>query len=283
MQRTRTAHLLVAAALVLSSFAAAGDPIAEQGRAILGQHRDAVITVRAVLGIAFGGRPESEQEREANGTVIAPDGLTVLALTALDPSIMMQRLHGAQAEAVSKVTSLKMILGDGTEIDGEIVLRDRDLDLVFVRPVTKPASPMPYVDLEDTAQPQVLDHLVFIGQLGKVARRAHIVFVERVQAVVDRPLTFYVVGEDRNQAVACSPAFTLDGAFVGVGVLRAIRSTSAGAMGDNPMVVVCDAQDIKTAMTQVPEWKEGTAAEPPSEEPGEPEEDAGEEAGEEAA
>lgn len=276
MQRTRTARLLVAAALVLTSFGAGADSIAEQGRAILGQYKDTVITIRAVLGVAFSGGRESEQEREANGTVIAPDGLTVLSLTAVDPTIMMQRLHGAEAEAVSKVTSLKMILGDGTEIDGEIILRDRDLDLVFVRPVTRPDEPMPYIDLDHSAQPQLLDHLVFIGQLGKVARRAHIVFVERVQGVVDRPLTFYVVGEDRNQAVACSPAFTLDGAFVGIGVLRAIRSTSAGSMGDNPMVVVCDAQDIKTAMIQVPAWKDGADAAPPAEPPAEPAEAAAE-------
>ncbi len=230
------------------------DEIAEKGRALLEENRGAVITVRSVLNISYGGG-EDERENEANGTLITPDGLTVLSLAALDPTIMMQRMRGDQDNIVSKITNLTLLFADDTELDGEVVLRDQDLDLAFVRPVTKPEEPLPYVDLENRAQPQMLDQLILLGQLGKVARREHMAFVERVEAIVARPITFYVLGEDRGRAVACSPAFTTDGVFVGIGVMRAIRTSASAGMGDNVLVVVIDAEEIERTAEQVPDWK----------------------------
>jgi hypothetical protein len=267
---------LAFALLIAAALPAQADELADLARPVFETNKDSVISIRAVLSINFGGGAD-EQEREANATVIAADGLSVLSLTAIDPTVMMQRLHGNEGEIVSKVTTLKMILPGGAEIDGEVVLRDRDLDLVFVRPLTKPEEPMAHVDLENIGDAQVLDNLLFIGQMGKVARRAHITFIERVIGIVERPVKFYMVGEDRSQAVACSPCFTLEGGFVGIGVLRAIRT--AGSMSESPIVIIAAAEDIKTAMKQVPDWntkiEDETASTPETAEDAETAEDTG--------
>ena len=77
--------------------------------------------------------------------MVDPSGLTVLALSACDPSEMYQRMMGEDYPRTSvetEVTDMKILLDDGTELPAEIVLRDKDLDLAFIRPKTKPASPM---------------------------------------------------------------------------------------------------------------------------------------------
>ena len=48
---------------------------------------------------------------------------------------------------------MKILLDDGTEVPAEIVLRDKDLDLAFIRPKAKPASPMTSVDLTKSGPP----------------------------------------------------------------------------------------------------------------------------------
>lgn len=251
------------------------DEAAEKGRAILEANKDAVITVRVVMSMSFGGQ-EREQESEATGTVIDPSGLTVLSLIATDPSAMYEsfREEGG-GQVVSKITDLKMILSDGTELAAEVVLRDKDLDLAFIRPVASSASPMSCVDLEHAGAPQLLDELAVLGQLGRVARRTHTVFLERVEAIVDRPRTFYVPGQYRAQDVWCSPAFTLDGQFVGIGVMRMLTSRAARGRGDN-LIIIVPAADVREATRQVPAVGERpslpeTSPAPPAQEPTEPE------------
>ena len=39
----------------------------------------------------------------------------------------------------TEVNDIKILLEDGAEVPAEIVLRDKDLDLAFIRPKAKPA------------------------------------------------------------------------------------------------------------------------------------------------
>ncbi len=238
---------LLAVCISMTSY---GDDVAEKGRAILEKNKDAVITVFATMGLAYGGN-EQEQESWANGVVIGEDGLAVLSLTAVDPSVYVRAVREG-AEISAKVKSLKMLTRDGREIPAEVVLRDTELDLVFIRPLQKPEQPMAHVDVADAGRPQLLDQLAIITQLGQVAGRAHSVLIERIETVMDRPRTMYVLGGHRAQDVLCSAAFTLEGQFVGVGVLRAIHTADQKGPQDNTLVVIVPASDIQEGLTQVP-------------------------------
>ena len=261
IERTGTVILLTIL-LTGAAFMGYADETAEKARAVLEANRDAVITIQAVIGMSFGGN-ENETEQESNATVIDPTGLSVLALTAVDPSAMFANMGEMASEMVTKVNSLKMLIPDGAdvkEVEAEIVLRDKDLDLAYVRPKEKPAEEMAYVDLAKSGAPQLLDEVVVIGQLGKVARRAHTAFVERIEAVVEKPRTFYIPGEHRARAIMCSPVFTMDGEVVGVGVMRAIMAGGGGGgMGDNMMVIIVPAEDIADQVQQVPAFGETPA------------------------
>jgi len=162
------------------------------------------------------------------------------------------------------LTDVKFLTHDGAELPAEVVLRDKDLDLAFLRPKQKPSAPLPAIDLTRAGQAQILDQVITLNRLGKVAGRAYAASVERISAVVLKPRTFYAVGGDATATALGSPAFTLDGQLLGVFVLRTVKSGDSGAGGlfglsfqsEGLRPIILPAATIQQAAKQVPEVKE---------------------------
>lgn len=246
----RIALSLLAAMVLCVSVVA--DEVAEKGRAVFEKFKPAVISVRVVVSVSAGGNSQ-DTEGWANGAVLDQSGLCVVALSFLDPTDLYAKMGDQNGGSTSvKIASLRLILADGTEIPAEVVLRDKELDLAYLRPTEAPKTPYANVDLEKVAEPQLLDEVVIITQLGEVARRAHSVSVDRIETIVDKPRHYFMLGEHRANAVLSAPVFSLDGQFIGLGAMRAINSAGDGGMGDNVLVVIVPAKDIKDGVTQVP-------------------------------
>jgi hypothetical protein len=214
-----------------------------------------------VLKVSVSGAPKSNESRqEITGTVVDASGLTVLALSAADPSEMYQRMmadQGSQAKLDVEVTDLKILLTDGTELPAEIVLRDKDLDLAFIRPKSKPASPMAAVDLSKSASAQMLDEVITLNRLNSAAGRAYAASVERISAVIQKPRTFYIPDSTMTSTALGSPAFALDGKVVGLVVMRAVNAKGGGNRNprDSMTSIILPAEDILKAAKQAPEAK----------------------------
>ncbi len=251
--RSRNGRLyivLFALTATLFAFPGGADDTAVRARIVFEQYRDMVVTVRAVVGISYGGS-EHESEQEANATLLDADGLAVLALSAIDPMQLMQTYRSEMDDVTSRIVSLRVILSDGTEKPAEVVLRDRHLDLAFIRITETPETPLPHVTFDAIGRPDMFDEVVCIMQYGRVARRAHAGFVERIEMIVERPRLFYAIGDHRSRDMVCSPAFTLDGAFVGVGVMR--LTGGGDDMGrDDMIVIIVPAEQIGDLIEQVP-------------------------------
>jgi S1-C subfamily serine protease len=216
---------------------------------------------------------------EVTGTVIDSTGLTVLALSQTDPSAMIEQMMGDDDSGrfSVQVSDLRILDSDGTEIPGRVVLRDRDLDLAFVRPIEPPKQPAAYVDLASAANPGVVEPVFTLNRLGKVAGRSYAVSIERITSVVERPRRFYVLGNDLTQTALGSPAFTESGQPVGLVVLRSVKSDDEsggffgmlGGMNDSFLPIVVPAGDILEVAKQAPatadEVKEIVEEESPSE------------------
>jgi len=254
--------LCFALTLLLAAAASVGraDEVAEKGREILKQHQHGVVTVQVVVKVTYAGAGKSAENRqELTGTVIDPSGLTVLALSACDPAEIYQRMMAAEAAKLeTEVTDIKLLLEDGTEIPSEIVLRDKDLDLAFIRPKAKPASPMAAIDLAKSVPAQVLDQVITLNRLNSAAGRAYAASVERISGVIQKPRTFYIPDSTMTSTTLGSPAFALDGKVVGVMVMRAVSSKGGGSRNyrDNMTTIILPAEDILKAAKQAPEAKE---------------------------
>jgi len=279
METYRLLYLIAAGCCCALACPGGAEDLAAKGRAVFNKHQSSVVTVLLVVKSKMGftslaglGGDAREYKEEITGTVIDPSGLTVVALSSADPAALLQGMMssigglGGDGEESSKfkmdteVTDVKLLTHDGTELPAEMVLRDRDLDLAFIRPKIKPPTPMPALDLSNTAKVDVLDEVIAINRLGKVAGRAHAAAIEQINAVVKKPRLFYVPGGNATMTGLGSPAFTPDGKLVGLFVMRSVKS-GGGRMnlfssqaGMTPIIM--PAEDVKKVAAQVPATKE---------------------------
>jgi hypothetical protein len=259
---------LTLAALILGlagmAFPGQASELAEKGREIFKRNQHAVVTVQVVLKLTYSGAAKSTETRqEITGTVIDPAGLTVLALSAADPSEMYQRVladPGSQPKLETEVTDLKILLADGTELPAEIVLRDKDLDLAFIRPKTKPGSPMAAVDFSQSTPVQLLDEIITLNRLNSAAGRAYAASVERISAVIEKPRTFYIPDSTMTATTLGSPAFAFDGKVVGLFVMRAVNAKGGSSrnLRENMTEIILPAADILKCAKEAPEARGDT-------------------------
>jgi hypothetical protein len=245
-----------------------GDELGDKGREIYKKHQRAVLTVQVVLKTKMSvpglGGQDNESKQDVTGTVVDPSGLTVVALSSIEPGNMLENLMAGMADGEAnfkmetELTDVKMLLDDGTELPAEVVLRDKDLDLAFVRPKVKPAAPMTAVDLTKSSTAQILDQVVTLNRLGKAAGRAYAASVERVTAVVQKPRLFYIPDSTMTSTSQGSPGFTLDGNLLGIFVMRSVSAKGGGMSMFNfrpegLTSIILPAADVLKAAKQAPE------------------------------
>ena len=274
---------LAALTLVLTTLQAVADPLADAARGVVTDKKESVVTVRLVIENRYsmqGSGSQTEESRaEITGTVIDSSGLVVVSLYTTDPTSASRNMMGMDLEQMgfrmeTEIKSADFLLADGTEIPAKVVLRDKDLDLAFLRPTEPAENSFVALDLTQAGAPELLDPVVAITRLGRVANRAYGALLDRVEAVVERPRTFYVpAGGGMNQSSLGAPVFTLDGDVIGILVLRTIRTPrSAGIMSmlgggaDNALMIIMPAADVLEVAQQAPETSQDeTGSEDPEE------------------
>ena len=247
--------LLSLLALALTcSFGFAGE-LASLGREILTHNQQAVVTLTVVMKVNGPRGRSSESREEITGTVIDPSGLIVVALSACDPTEMYRRISEDYKIEI-EVSDIKILLPDGSEVSGEIVLRDKDFDLAFIRPKVKLAAPMPAIDLSKSGTAQVFDDVITLNRLNRAASRAYAASLEHIAAVVQKPRTFYIPDSSMSTTTLGSPAFLPDGKLLGIFVMRAVNSAGGEASyRQNMTSIILPAEDIANAAKQAPEVK----------------------------
>ena len=249
--RSRCAVVLAAVTLGLSTQAFAQSPEERAtARELLAKQGSAVVFVMgtAKLRVNQGGKdvPTADQRIQAMLTILDGSGLGVMSLTQLDPSELMSaqlsrgRAAGAAVTVTAEAGDLRYRLSDGREIPVRVVLRDKELDLAFLRPVDKPASPLPAVDTV-TARPTAVDPVIVLQRLPEIAGWQGTALFYAVQAVVERPRTFYILTGGQIGA----PVFDVRGRFLGV--LLRFRNEADAA---NAPAIVIPANEIREVAKQ---------------------------------
>jgi hypothetical protein len=230
-------RLAPALALSLAVLLAAPAPAADirvTGRTTAEQVRRAVITIRIVLKlkIGFGGQAQDqEQKMEVAGVVIDASGLTVASAASIDPSGALRRMSGGQASRMkveSEVKETTLLLEDGTEVEADVVLKDTDLDLAFLKP-REAGRRFRAIALRPRAGTvPLLTPIFVVSRLGKLTSRALAVATGEIRASVRGPAPYYVTDAETAGFVG-SVAYTADGVPLGVFVNR--FSTSPDGRG----------------------------------------------------
>jgi S1-C subfamily serine protease len=245
-------HILPGALLVIPALLggawSAADEYAEKCRAVAASHGDTVVTIELVIEISMnmmGMAERTEEKTNAIGTVAHPDGWILLTNAAVDPagqyaSMLSMMPDGMSIE--SRVTGARIRYADGTEADGRVVLRDGDRDLALLKPVDALGAPVPFVDFSQATAIEMFDPAVILSRLGRVARYQLAGYPSRIEAVIDRPRTLYVMN-----GPAGAPVFNLDGEPVGICAQRTFGGagmTSMRDFEDNIMSVIVPGADL---------------------------------------
>ncbi len=237
-------------------------------RKVFTEKQEAVIWVSAVAKVSFHAEglrdgpaniPDREQKMETLATLIDTGGMAVTALSNIDPS---RDLTGREIrtgsgtvrlEANAVLKEVKLILGDGTEIPSEVVMRDADLDLAFIKPRegSKELKGVKFqaLDLKDGASANETDDVVTLGRMDEVLNRTPSVTLGHVTAVTRKPREFLRAS---GAATGC-PTFTTDGKLVGIAVNRSIR-------GKGSHTVLVPAADVLEIAEQARNAKPSPAA-----------------------
>lgn len=264
-----SAWLVFAPTVTQLSASESGQDVRPAARDVVKKWQDAVVNVRVVLKMrmSMGGREmqASDDPVDTVGTVIDPSGLTVLSLGSLNPGAMMSKLMGGgggggqpAVDITSEPTDVKIRLPNGRELPARIVLRDEDLDLAFLRPTTKPDTPLVALDLNDAAKPSLLDQVLVLSRLGRVGGWTAGAALHDVGAIIEKPRTFYVLAGAVSGMG--TPAFLTNGRVVGLLTLRQIepgRASLASMMGGSESMgllgVILPAADVLEIARQAPE------------------------------
>jgi len=230
----------------------------EVAREALETHRSAIVTVKLTLKQRFiaDGRERntSETQLEIAGTLLTPEGLTVVSDVASNPAAMASSTPGSNTRLDTETGAVEIALPDGREVPARFVLRDSDLDLAFLVP-REPVSGLPSVELVAAPAPRPLDELIFLFPLSKSLNREIAVAIDEVRGVIQKPRTFVVAdGFIGLQSLGC-PAFDAEGRPLGLVVMRRspIRARPSGGFRDmfeflNPVVLT--AADVNGVAAQ---------------------------------
>lgn len=231
---------LLAFAVNLAS--GAEDPAVVAARQIFNEHHDAVLWVSAVCKVSFsteGGKdqpqnfPEQERKIEALATVISTNGMLVTSLSAIDPARevsgreIMTGSGRVRIEASSVMKEMEVIMPDGTEVPADVVMKDADLDLAFIRIKTDSkefkGQSLSAIDLKQAAKAAIAEEVVSLGRADEVLGRQPTVLCGQVSVILKKPREFVRV----TSANLGTPTFDLDGKLIGIGVSRRMANKSS--------------------------------------------------------
>ena len=261
--RTITLSAVLAAG---SAWAASGE-LQASARNLIDALQDSVVWVsiiaKSTVGVEGDAPPQvkaglsamdKEGKSEATGTIIDPSGLIVTSLASIDKSSMVDgkvvNVPGVgpiKLKSTSEIKEIKVIMPDGTEIPADLVLKDADLGLGFirVRADSKEAKGVTFkaIDLKDSAKGSLLDDCIGLGRLDDNMNREPSVVTTEISGLTTKPRLFYRVLTD---SIGC-PVFLSSGKLLGITTVRKPGSDDGGTEVRVSPVVLPAADMVKLA------------------------------------
>lgn len=248
-------RLIASLACFCLPLTAATGPLKIKAQALAEAHKDSTLFISAVVNIELtaGTNPTQKEEKKVEiiSTVLSKEGLLVAPLSTLDLANAMDGRtvntpNGpVKISAKSEIKEVKIIMPDGSETDAKVVLKDADLDLIFLKPEKTAGNFVP-VDTNNTAPLQLLDDIIVIGRMNKDLNREPMVLTGEVISVIKKPRLF---GKITAQATGM-PVFNEGGKFLGIGINR-LSSKNSGDSNLTGSSVLLPAVDIVESASQI--------------------------------
>jgi hypothetical protein len=261
-------QLQVITLILIQMVAGAQAQNVDQAKKLFQAKQDSVIWVTGVATLSFTASdsrdagmtpPDEEVKVESLATLVDASGVAVAVLSQLDPARNMNNrpLRTSRGpmklETTATLKDLKLVLADGSEILADIVLKDEDLDLAFVRARAEGGNTngvvFPALNLKDSVTANVLDEAISITRLDETFNRAPNVFASHINMATRKPRVFYrAIG-----ATGGCPTFSAEGKLIGITSARLIKGKQAAA-------AIVPATEILEGLEQIKSNKQSSGA-----------------------
>ena len=219
--------VLIAAFVMATCPAVAGDAPYD---GFVEKHVAPLVTIKFTLKLKRGSMGEQESENEIAGVLIDAKGLVLCSNTELSGgAATFSRMMGAAADIRATPSDIKILIGDEVEgNDAEVLVRDTELDLAWVRLKEASAEALPFVDFSNSVKPNVGDRILTVKRLAKFFGRSPIITEGRIGGSAAKPRELYLPAGDLAPELGL-PVYTADGKLVGVTVVQ-VPDASGGSM-----------------------------------------------------
>ncbi len=244
--RSRLAAFVAAVfAATLTARAAAPDV-----QKLIKEKSPALVTIKFVLKVSMPmmGGEEQESETEITGVVVDPKGVVLCSNTQLAGFVgLMKKIMGPMGGQITATpTDLKVLIGDDAEgKDAELVARDTELDLAWVRIKEPGDKPLEHLDLKKSATAEVGQPIVVVRRLGKYFARNAVISESRIGGSTSKPRQLFVPGSAIGMTLGL-PVFAADGDFLGV-MISQVPESEDGEF--NPMAMMGMISEMQDSMT----------------------------------
>lgn len=193
---------------------------------------------------------EKEVKRETLGTVIDASGLIVTALGSMDQSSLVDGktvntpAGVLKLKASSEIKEIKVIIADGSEIPAELVLKDEDLGLAFikVRMDSDEAKgiKLSAIDLSASRKGELLEDCINLARTEESLNRVPSMATAEISAITTTPRTFYQVPSNS----VGNPVYLADGRLLGISVIRNPKGGNVNEGRSQLSSIVLPASDV---------------------------------------
>jgi hypothetical protein len=185
-------------------------------------------------------QPAQNQEIDTTGVVIHSNGTVAIPLVSIDPGAAMgggmvvnSPLGKLKIGIKSAVSSAKIITGDGTEFDADVIFKDNKSGLALLKLKEAPGAPLAAVTLsKDVPLPAPFTRVCALSPLKAELGRETAVRILRTGVVTPAPSPLIDLGGPFT--MPGSAVFDDEGRFLGMTVLP-----MRGGMGENPNIRIC--------------------------------------------
>ncbi len=166
--------------LTLSLVGSARADVKQVISSLVENEASAVVAIRYVLSQSAYGQ-EMQQPMEAQGVVIEPDGLVLAPASELEGSIFTSGFRGPQDGSegpefsYSDYRVLVMLGGREQEYEAEVLAKDTEADLAWLKLTEPPSEPMTYIEFPDKSPLDVGDRYFTLGRMSEMRGRAPMV------------------------------------------------------------------------------------------------------------
>lgn len=210
--------LLPLLALWANAAPPADDPASVRARA------DALVSVSFVLKDG-----DDETQSECYGLLVDHSGIVVCPNSRLGgkSQAISQMMAAMQQDISIEVRDIKVVIGnDGDEVPAELISRDGELDLAWLKLSTPPPADAAVADLKDLTTPKLGQRLFALARAGRFLGRPALLVSTQLGGFVKTPRRLLLCTLRFNEPGV--PVFDAQGHFVGMTVLQIPEVDLAG-------------------------------------------------------